>query len=134
MTPLERWETAMRIDNLGQLCDELAGSARRQHRRRLRTTAATIAVGFLATAGAMTGLAVAEANKTPVTPATEFHGLPGNNPGHSNEQQGAAPAQAGGDGGMHNIAGVHANGTGQPNGTPPACTAHGGLDAVNPNC
>lgn len=69
----------------------------------------------------------------PETPATEFHGLPGNNPAFSNEAQGAAPAAAGGDGGLHNIDGVHANGAADT-GQPPACTAHGGLGAANKNC
>lgn len=98
-----------------------------------------LVVGAL-TVGPLAAVAGANAadqgQEAPVTPATAIHGTPGNTPGHSDQAYGAAPAGTadGADGGIHNIAGVRANGTGAPNGTPPACTAHGGLDTVNPNC
>lgn len=74
----------------------------------------------------------------PVTPATQFHGLPGNNAGFSNQVKGAAPAGTapGADGGIHGIA----NNPGQSGvspqdrNTPPACDLHGGLGAANKNC
>lgn len=56
---------------------------------------------------------------------------------------GANPAQGGtsanpngvgdGGGGIHNIAGIKER-QGRQGGTPPACTAHGGLAAKNKNC
>ncbi|HEX2300862.1 MAG TPA: hypothetical protein VHH34_20535, partial [Pseudonocardiaceae bacterium] len=75
----------------------------------------------------------------PVTPATGFHGLPGNNGGHSDQAKGAAPVgagRAGGDGGIHGI-GTNPGQSGVAPGerdTPPSCDMHGGLDAANRNC
>lgn len=73
-------------------------------------------------------------NDAPVTPATEIHGLPGNNPGHGGGGvRGACPNGIDGcDGGLHNIAGVRANGGRDDE--PPACDAHGGLGTKNKNC
>ena len=91
---------------------------------------------MLPLSGMAFGNAADQGQEAPVTPATAIHGTPGNTPGHSDQVKGAAPAGTadGADGGIHNIAGVQANGTDAPNGTPPACTAHGGLDTVNTNC
>ena len=94
-----------------------------------------VAVGAVALVGLSPAVAAAQPDRdAPVTPATAIHGLPGNNPAFSDEDRGACPADVDGcDGGLHNIAGVRAR-QGRNGGTPPACTAHGGLGTVNDNC
>ena len=72
-------------------------------------------------------------NDAPTTPATTFHGLPGNNPGHGGSSANPQGEGVNGGNGIHNIAGVQANGAADT-GQPPACTSHGGLDAANKNC
>jgi hypothetical protein len=81
----------------------------------------------------------ATANANPTTPATTYHGLPGNNPAHGGSS--ASPEGNGvNDGnGIHNIAGgapgQNADQTTPADGgDPPACDMHGGLDAANNNC
>jgi hypothetical protein len=102
-----------------------------------------VAAAFLAAAGLVlvpAGVASADTAKAPpVTPATEFHGLPGNNGGFSDQVKGAAPAtagKAGGDGGIHGIATNPGQSGTRPadRDTPPSCDMHGGLDAADPNC
>ena len=78
------------------------------------------------------------AANTPTTPATGYHGLPGNNGGHSGETNGACPATTGNgqcNGGIHNIGGgAPGQNGGHADDRPPACTMHGGLNAANRNC
>jgi len=83
------------------------------------------------------GVAYADSgNDAPTTPATTFHGLPGNNPGYGGASANPQGGGQGGGNGIHDIADVqgNANGGAGINGQPPACTAHGGLDAANKNC
>jgi hypothetical protein len=101
---------------------------------------AVVTVAAAALALAPASLALADSGKpAPVTPATGFHGLPGNNGGHSDQAKGAAPVgagRAGGDGGIHGI-GTNPGQSGVAPGerdTPPSCDMHGGLDAANRNC
>ena len=114
-----------------------------KHRMPSLTMGRKLAVVIAAATGlalAPTGLAYADSGKpAPVTPATEFHGLPGNNGGHSDQAKGAAPVGAGnsgGDGGIHGIGTNPGQSGSRPSerDTPPSCDMHAGLDAANPNC
>lgn len=78
----------------------------------------------------MFGSAAAAPGTAPVTPATEIHGLPGNNPAHGGSS--ANPTGGGVNGGN----GIHDINDGAPGfdgssastaGEPPACTIHGGM-------
>lgn len=107
---------------------------------RLLTTLLSLLFGAALALAPTAAHAASPAGKTaPVTPATTFHGLPGNNGGFSDQQYGAAPATAGkgkGDGGIHGIATNPGQSGNKPSDrdTPPSCDMHGGLDAANPNC
>lgn len=105
--------------------------------KRIVSTLALTAAMAIAPAGAAVA---APAGKTaPETPATKFHGLPGNNAGFSDQSNGACPASNGNkkcDGGIHGIAtnpGQSGVAPGDRN-TPPACDMHAGLNAANRNC
>lgn len=83
------------------------------------------------------GVALADSGSdAPTTPATTFHGLPGNNPGFGGASANPQGEGQGGGNGIHNIAGVQAGAAGTPadGNEPPACVAHGGLGAANQNC
>ena len=77
-----------------------------------------------------------------LAPATLLEGGDAANNGNG-ANHGANPAQGGtsanpngvgdGGGGIHNIQGIKDR-QGRDGGTPPACTAHGGLAAKNKNC
>ena len=118
----------------GNMATQRRVIARRRMIRRNVITVLAMAATVIVLLAVFAFTASSEANTTPTTTATTLHGLPGNNPGHSNQQVGAAPAgtAANADGGMHNIAGVRANGGRDDE--PPACDAHGGLGTVNRNC
>lgn len=126
-------------EQLADLCDSLAESAeknrRQTHRSRIRAAVIAMFAVLALVTGAMTGMAVAKKD-APETPATDYHGLPGNNGGFSDQANGACPAGAGAncDGGIHGIG----NNPGQSGDSPadqgvPACNMHGGLDAGG-NC
>jgi hypothetical protein len=72
----------------------------------------------------------------PVTPATDIHGLPANNPGFGGASANPDGEGQGGGDGIHDIADVQGGAAGTPadGNQPPACVAHGGLDTVNNNC
>jgi hypothetical protein len=81
----------------------------------------------------------ATANANPTTPATTYHGLPGNNPAHGGSSASPEGNGVNGGNGIHNIAGgapgQNADQTTPADGgDPPACDMHGGLDAANGNC
>ena len=75
-------------------------------------------------------------NDAPTTPATTFHGLPGNNPGFGGASANPQGGGQGGGNGIHDIADVQGGAAGTPadGNQPPACVAHGGLGAANKNC
>ena len=90
------------------------------------------AVAFLSLLAAP---ALAAANANPDTPATDFHGLPGNNPAHGG--QAASPNGTGynGGGGIHNIGanpGQSGNRDNASDGDQPSEDMHGGLVGNNP--
>jgi len=113
-----------------------------QHRAPFRHIAprALVTLGVTALVALAPGVASAGTDREPpVTPATGFHGLPGNNGGFSDQTKGAAPAtagRAGGDGGIHGIATNPGQSGISPSdrSTPPSCDMHAGLDAANQNC
>lgn len=99
----------------------------------------TIAAATLVLAvGVGAGTAVGDSSRdAPVTPATEWHGTPGNTPGFTDEQRGACPAGAGDgcDGGLHGIA----NNPGQSGDSPaeqgnPSCQMHAGFNGAKRQC
>jgi Spy/CpxP family protein refolding chaperone len=94
-----------------------------------------VAAALFATAAV--GVAVADSGSdAPTTPATELHGLPGNNPGHGGASANPQGGGQGGGDGIHDIGDVQGGAAGTPadGSQPPACVAHGGLGAANPNC
>lgn len=84
----------------------------------------------------LTGPALADRKKdAPTTPATDFHGLPGNNPsnagGASANPDGSNGVGQGGGDGIHNIdgnPGQSGNRDNASDGDQPAEDMHGGLD------
>lgn len=79
--------------------------------------------------GTFTELNAPEAGKSR---SVEFHGnLPNVGGGQDGARYNANPNDD--QGGIHNIAGIKDR-QGRNGGTPPACTAHGGLGAANQNC
>lgn len=100
---------------------------------------ALLSIALLALVGSSSAAVAAAPDKVaPVTPATEFHGLPGNNAGFSDQANGACPATAGDqcDGGIHGIATNPGQSGNKPSDrdTPPSCDMHAGIDAANKNC
>lgn len=98
-----------------------------------------IALAAFAAVGLVGGAA---AEVAPVTPATEIHGLPGNNPAYGGS---SANPEGGGVNGGNGIHDINDGAPGQDgasaaeSGRPPACTIHGGLadgdgDHDNRNC
>ena len=69
-------------------------------------------------------------NEAPDTPATDMHGLPGNNPAHGGNSANPHDVGANGGDGMHNIDGGAPGIDGvsaAEGGEPPACEMHGGM-------
>lgn len=96
---------------------------------RLKSLYRPVIIFFAFGALALAGGASAKVD-APVTPATEIHGLPANNPGFGGSS--ANPEGVGVNGGN----GIHDINDGAPGqdgssaaeaGQPPACTIHGGL-------
>jgi len=91
-----------------------------------------VACVFTALALAALGIAgfAAAGKDAPVTPATEIHGLPGNNPGYGGSSANPTGGGVNGGDGIHDIADGAPGWDGTSaadGGEPPACTIHGGL-------
>jgi hypothetical protein len=68
------------------------------------------------------------AENTPTTPATEWHGLPANNPGHDDDFDTDGPAAQQ----LHGVANAPQNGGRDDE--PPACDFHGGFNGEKSQC
>ena len=79
------------------------------------------------------------ANADPVTPATTFHGLPGNNPAHGGSSASPNGTGVNGGNGIHDIdqnpgqLGINPGDDGVPGFANQLATVHGGIGAANKN-
>lgn len=99
-------------------------------RRRRRIIASVLTVALIA-GGVVVGSADTTVTADIDTPATEIHGLPGNNPSTGGASANPAGQGQGGGNGIHNIQGGAPGWDGTSaasGGEPPACDMHGGLD------
>lgn len=95
----------------------------------IMTAAAALSVGGLM------GVSMADSGKAaPVTPATQFHNLPGNNPGHDGTTGTPNAGDPGNSNGIHDVGPGEAADALANTDNPPSCQFHGGLDAANKNC